>query len=434
MTIVRRTPRLILAALVAAGCARAYSAPAADAPDVGWRGNLHTHSLWSDGTDFPEMIVDWYRRNGYDFVSLTEHDLLQRGERWVDINAPDPGWPPRNESARKALPGYRERFGEEWVDERADDDRRLVRLRRLDEYRQRFEQPGEFLLIEGEEITDAAGSHVNAFNLTTAILPQGGADAATRIRNNVTAVHEQQRATGRPMAAIANHPNYTWAWTAEDIAGTPEVRLFEVYNGHALVNNAGDARHVSTEQIWDVVLALRHAAGEPPVFAVATDDAHDYRAYADTISRPGRGWVMVRAPRLEADAVIAALHAGNFYASTGVTIRREYHDGERIRIDIAAEPGVSYRTRFVGTRRSVPLESEPVIDAAGDTIRTTRRYHDGVGATLLEVNGTTAEYVFQGGERYVRAEIISSAPHIDPTTGDTLGFRKAWLQPVMRER
>ena len=26
-----------------------------------WRGNIHTHSLWSDGNDFPEMIADWYR-------------------------------------------------------------------------------------------------------------------------------------------------------------------------------------------------------------------------------------------------------------------------------------------------------------------------------------------------------------------------------------
>ena len=27
-----------------------------------WKGNLHTHSLWSDGDDYPEMIADWYRR------------------------------------------------------------------------------------------------------------------------------------------------------------------------------------------------------------------------------------------------------------------------------------------------------------------------------------------------------------------------------------
>ena len=24
-----------------------------------WKGNLHTHSLWSDGDDYPEMIAGW---------------------------------------------------------------------------------------------------------------------------------------------------------------------------------------------------------------------------------------------------------------------------------------------------------------------------------------------------------------------------------------
>ncbi|MGB1928179.1 MAG: hypothetical protein ACPHO8_02645, partial [Mariniblastus sp.] len=32
-----------------------------------WRGNLHTHSLWSDGNDFPEMICKWYSDTGYHF-------------------------------------------------------------------------------------------------------------------------------------------------------------------------------------------------------------------------------------------------------------------------------------------------------------------------------------------------------------------------------
>ena len=30
--------------------------------DLRWyRGNMHTHSLWSDGDDYPEMIADWYK-------------------------------------------------------------------------------------------------------------------------------------------------------------------------------------------------------------------------------------------------------------------------------------------------------------------------------------------------------------------------------------
>ncbi|HSJ32706.1 MAG TPA: hypothetical protein VK933_14790 [Longimicrobiales bacterium] len=412
---------LLLSAV--AGCA---------SPMAQWKGNLHTHSVWSDGTDYPEMIVAWYRENGYDFLALTEHDMLAEGERWVDVNAPDEGWPPRNESARRALPGYRERFGTEWVQEHRDGDRHLVRLRPLEEYRRLFEQPGRFLMLQAEEITDREGAHVNAFNLATAILPQGGSSTGERIRNNLAAVEEQRRATGHAIVAIVNHPNFVWSLTAEEIAAIPQARIFEVFNGHTMVNNAGDALHADTERIWDVALALRHAAGLPPLFAAATDDAHDYREYGDTISRPGRGWVMVRAPQLTSDALAAALAAGDFYASTGVTIRSEQRDRDAIRIEIEPEAGGVYRTQFIGTRTSASLEGTPVRDADGDTVRTTRAYDDGVGEVLAEVEGVRAAYVFRGDERYVRARVISSLPHVDPTTGKTMGSQKAWLQPVFR--
>lgn len=412
---------LLLAAVT--GCA---------APMSQWKGNLHTHSVWSDGTDYPEMIVAWYVENGYDFLALTEHDMLAEGERWVDVNAPDEGWPPRNESARRALPGYREHFGTEWVQERRDGDRHLVRLRPLDEYRRLFERPGDFLMLQAEEITDREGAHVNAFNLATAILPQGGASTGERIRNNLAAVEAQRVATGRAIVAIVNHPNFVWSLTAENLAAIPHARIFEVFNGHTMVNNAGDAVHAGTERIWDIALSLRHAAGLPPLYAAATDDAHDYREYGDTISRPGRGWVMVRAPQLTSDALAASLRAGDFYASTGVTIRSERRDRAGIRIEIEPEAGAVYRTQFIGTRTSTSLEGTPVLDAAGDTVRTTRTYDQGLGEILAEVTGVRAEYVFRGDERYVRARVVSSRPHVDPTTGKTMGWQMAWLQPVFR--
>lgn len=421
------------AVALAAACASAPGRPSMpEAPVVGWKGNLHAHSLWSDGTDFPEMIVAWYREHGYHFLSLTEHDRLMRDERWVDVNAPDEGWPPRNASARNALPAYHERFGTDWVQEREIGAGHLVRLRTLDELRARFEEPGRFRLLQGEEITDAAGAHVNAINLTRAIAPQGGESALARIRANVLAVRAQQQATGRPLLAIANHPNYTWAWTAEDIARIPEAVLFEVYNGHALVNNEGDSLHVSTERLWDVALTLRHEMGFPPLYAVATDDAHDYGAEADTISRPGRGWIMVRTQHLTDGEIVAAVNEGRFYASTGVSVESEERDAEGIRIRIAAEPDVTYRTQFIGTLAAVPLESTPVTDAGGETVRTTRTYDDGVGAVLAEVEGPVATYAWRGDERYVRVRIISSKPHVDPTTGRILGVQKAWLQPAFR--
>ena len=52
-----------------------------------WRkGNLHTHTFWSDGDDFPEMVVKWYKDHGYDFLSLSDHNILSQGQKWKVIS------------------------------------------------------------------------------------------------------------------------------------------------------------------------------------------------------------------------------------------------------------------------------------------------------------------------------------------------------------
>lgn len=46
-----------------------------DQPGQFWRGNLHTHSNFSDGSLTPEAVCTKYREAGYDFISLTDHFL-----------------------------------------------------------------------------------------------------------------------------------------------------------------------------------------------------------------------------------------------------------------------------------------------------------------------------------------------------------------------
>jgi len=50
-----------------------------------WKGNLHTHTFWSDGDDFPEMVADWYREHGYHFLTLSDHNVQSVRERWESI-------------------------------------------------------------------------------------------------------------------------------------------------------------------------------------------------------------------------------------------------------------------------------------------------------------------------------------------------------------
>ena len=41
-----------------------------------YRGNIHTHSVGSDGTRTPEQLVSMYRGAGYDFLSITDHSAV----------------------------------------------------------------------------------------------------------------------------------------------------------------------------------------------------------------------------------------------------------------------------------------------------------------------------------------------------------------------
>ena len=43
-----------------------------------YKGNIHTHTSMSDGDTDPYKVAGWFRRHGYDFLVLTDHDRLTR--------------------------------------------------------------------------------------------------------------------------------------------------------------------------------------------------------------------------------------------------------------------------------------------------------------------------------------------------------------------
>jgi hypothetical protein len=338
----------------------------------------------------------------------------------------------RSRHAKRALPGYLERFGPTWVEQRIEGEDHLIRLKPLSEFRHLFEEPERFMLMMGEEITDRLVVHVNAIHLSDYIPTQGGDTVLEVIQRNMDAVQAQREETGQTMFPFLNHPNFQWAITAEDLAGVKGARFFEVYNGHLGVNNPGDERRAGTERIWDVVLTLWHSAGGlHPIYGLATDDGHHYRPDSSLVARPGRGWVMVRARWLTPDHIIRSMEAGDFYSSTGVVLRDIRQAGDRIDIEIEPEEGVTYRTEFIGTRAGFDADSEPVLDAEGKPMRTTQRYSEDVGKVLKSVDGSNPSYSFEGNEYYVRAKILSSKQKQDPTSDSVLDFEVAWTQPVV---
>lgn len=338
-----------------------------------YRGSTHIHTANPYETYTPQTVADWYRKHGYDFIVLTEH-------------------------------------------EKVFDTQGLTRE--------------GFLVIPGQEITQLVSdashpqcvrhTHVNGLGMRTVILPvEGKPDPPGTRRNQLTPdqyrklaqetspkitplqsylrnVGEIRKQGGVPQI---NHPNLNWSVRPEDLVGLDGPYLLEIANGYPFSNNLGGVtsdgtKALSTEALWDVVLSAGKVA-----WAVASDDAHDYTNF-DSRDKPtpGKGWVVIRAESLSAEAVKRAFLAGNFYASTGVELRDVKADKRRVEIQIQNLPQIvphmvpdpSFRTTFIGKN----------------------------GRVLREAYGRSVVYEVKGDEGYIRAVIVDS------------DGRKAWIQPV----
>ena len=435
-------PVKVLACLLSlAACAVLFrnTSPAKDATDAEtpatvlaaqnglrwYRGNMHTHTLWSDGDDYLESVARWYKDHHYDFLVVTDHNTMDQTEKWIDVE--------KSKGKLTAYEKLKSTFPADWVVERMQEDRREVRLKTYDDVAARLNEAGKFLLLPGEEISDRFGErpiHLNATNLKEPLPPLGGENVSDAIQKDVDAVIAQRERTGQAMMIHLNHPNFHYGVTAEDLMRVRGENFFEVYNGHPGVNNLGDEYHASTERIWDIINAFRQTELDLPVmFALATDDGHNYHKIPSRASEPGRGWVMVLSESLSPEALIASLEAGRFYATNGVTLERITTSQDRIAVEVKPETGVDYTIDFIGTRRGFDRASQPVIDAQGKPLEATRRYSDQIGQILKSVAGTKAEYQFTGDELSVRTRITSSKLHPNPSApGDP---EQAWVQPVV---
>lgn len=368
-----------------------------------YKGNLHTHSLWSDGDDYPEMIMDWYKDNGYHFVGLSDHNTFQEGEKWINV--------PRAPTSRRTFERYLRTFGPNWVQYKSGaNDSLKVRLKNLSEYRSYFDEKGKFLIIKSEEVSTSYNSkpiHINMTNVQQLIRPQRGNSAVEVMQNNIDLVVAQRRQTGQPMFPHINHPNFYYSLTANDLMQLRHERFFEVFNGHPMVNNYGNDKNEGTETMWDKINTHFLQQSRPLMYGLATDDSHDYQFFGLEYSNTGRGWVMVNAPELSPRALIEALEAGRFYATTGVELEHLTQTATRIAFKIKAQSGVDYTIQFIGQKKG---KSQVEI--------------------LQEFKGTQADYTLAEDELMVRAKIISTQPKYNPYNANDV--ETAWIQPIAK--
>lgn len=405
----RRALGIFSSACLAVALAGCSSGPTKSSTPGWYRGNTHTHTLWSDGDAAPEHAIKWYAENGYDFLVLSDHNIVQDVEKWFPIAS-------GGRLSPEQVDALRADFGRDWVDLRFTNSGDIeMRLKTLDELRSRFEGDS-FILVTGEEVTDQFADkpvHINAVNTASLVGPQGGSSVLDTIQRNLDAIQAHGKRTGRATLGHVNHPNFGWGITAGELASIRGEHFFEVYNGHRSVRNDGDADHPSLEAMWDHALTVRLTTTGELLFGLATDDAHNHFD-ANGHSVPGRGWVVVNASGLEGDLLVEAMQRGDFYASSGVELNGVHQDGGSLRVEIRTEPGVTYETRFIGTRRT----------ADGS--------HGPEGEVFATTSDNPAVYPLDGSELYVRAVVVSSELHPRPyLEGD---HQMAWVQPMVPGR
>jgi hypothetical protein len=141
------------------------------------------------------------------------------------------------------------------------------------------------------------------------------------------------------------------------------------------------------EDVWDAMLS----AGRT-VYGLAVDDAHTFKDPGNpAVPGPGRGWIVVRAARLDVTSIMNAIDRGDFYASTGVELTDYQASAQRIAITVKATAYSKYRVQFIGKG----------------------------GRLLRESLEPAAIYEPRGDEGYVRVRVLES------------NGRMAWCQPVV---
>jgi hypothetical protein len=388
---------ILLSLFIIAGCSDQKSTS-----EKQWfKGNLHTHSYWSDGDEFPEVIMDWYKSNAYHFIALSDHNTLAEGDKWVVIS--------QDSLYKNAFENYLEDYGPDWVNYKMDSTNQVnVKLKTFEEYRSRFEEIGKFLIIQSEEVSDHFDNkplHMNVTNIQKKIDPQGGNSVVEVLQNNIDAAIKQRDELNTPMIPHINHPNFGHAISLEDMIALRNEKFFEVYNGHPSVNNSGDSAHMSTELMWDLINIAYIENNQPLMYGLATDDSHHYHVQGSKWSNAGRGWIMVHTDSLDPASIIQAMEEGQFYASTGVELKNVTFHNNTLNIEVEEEAGISYEITFIGCKKG---ETDPEV--------------------LMSLEGDKASFELTDKMLYVRCKITSSKMHGNPI--EKLLFETAWTQPV----
>lgn len=333
-----------------------------------YKGQIHCHSNNSDGRTTPQEVIDSYANAGYDFITITDHNVITE---------------------------------------------------------QPSDMKGMVWLCNSEEDTyNVAGhQHANIYGVENVVNKVSMYEA----RNDMDSI-ERNYALSQSAIIQYNHPNDPIVHVStEDLEHMPKcISLIEVWNtaDYYFMGNVptksdlpiwpqkvkyNDVYYVEDEQKYyandsetGTYWVAKDSVNNNPetlrrkdfglmhlldnghkVFATATDDYHGI------VTCHNYGWLNVFANKKEKSDIWKSILDGNFYASAGVTISNINVDGDGYYLEIDSDE-TDITTTFYG-------------------------YNNAILGTVS--GGNKAIYKFNGDEIYVRAEV-------------KIGRFYAWTQPV----
>ena len=270
-----------------------------------YKGNLHTHTLWSDGEDLPRDVINWYKDNNYNFLALTDHNITQDFASNVSIldyslmkdsntnykvTSGDTG---RHISLRQ-FKKLKQKENLKLIDYKFSNTiiTRIqnffnlyfletkpfyIALDLFEDLEKKYNEKEKFLLFKGVEITDNAKEipvHTLGINISANIQPSSGSSILQRIENALSDVKKQETNEKMTLGIVA-HPNLGYAINYEDLNNISDENniIFEVYTGISS-NHKGDDEHLSTDKMWDYALTKRILNNRSLIYGIATDDTH----------------------------------------------------------------------------------------------------------------------------------------------------------------
>ncbi|MDO4585342.1 MAG: hypothetical protein Q4D62_14730 [Planctomycetia bacterium] len=392
-----------------------------------YKGQLHTHSQWSDGSSLPECVCAAYRERGYDFLCLSDHNVFankelrftgfgvsKEPEDKTAFEGADSFWKPIvskggwAQLTQKFVDEAREKFGDDTVQTKTVGETTYVRMKRFDELQKQWDEPEKFLLIPGFEQTGGCKTglqvHMNFINVTDFFPYCRKETAVETVHENAVVGEDFYQNNPEPYLFILNHPQWPYYDVSPEVLRRLEkVRFFELTN-NPVTGGPFHEKGWNPEKYWDVVNAYRAANRQPLLYATGSDDAHSIDENNHLLG-PFWGWNMVRAEKLSTSAIMNAMLQGDFYVSTGITLQDVQFSKETrtLSVRVQEENPENVKIEFIGTKKTFTREFETI--ETEKPIRNLEVYAENIGVVLKTATGLESSYTLQDDDLYVRARI-----------------------------